>query len=174
MVGALMHDGEQIEREWRYGPPVGRIAMGALYFVSSTLILGLATLLQSRGLAPARNLPVSKETGTIILAVLTGLSLLMAALGIWGLSRKDLHKRRIVLTQNSILLPRRPWSKDEIEIDFASVRKLTRFRILNHRFVRIRHDGGKHDIDSQWFGGQAGFEEIGRVLDERCTRAERG
>ena len=165
-----MHGGESIEHEWRYGPPIGRIALGAVFFVSCTLILGLATLLQSRGLTPARNLPVSKEAATIFLAVLTALSLLMAGVAIWTLSRKDLHRRRIALTRNSIVLPRKHWSSGESELALAGV-ELSRFRILTHQYLRLRHAQGKHDIDSQWFANPAGFVELGRLLDERCARA---
>ena len=141
-----------MERQYEYKPKVTRVLFGVAFFIGIILFL----CFMQRGKAPG---PAAifdwLRVGLIAVLFIYGV-----AFAIWRLS----NGHRIVITRDSILIPRSDWSREELKVPFRDIVELTSYRARGDWFLNIIYDRGKFQLHGAMLPSEEVFAEIYEFL----------
>ncbi len=162
-----------MERHYEYRQKWSAIVLGVLFFGACAAVLAAKAQGNDRGLIINGIFEFSAGAATIFYWVLAALSagfvLIAACLAIVRLT----SRRRIVLTESSLVVPRsRWWSTEEMVIPFGSIREVSASQVTGQRFLKIVHQGGKFTLVGTMLPKKDDFDEIQALVAQGMSSTQ--
>jgi hypothetical protein len=147
-----------IEREYKYKPRWWAVLLLAGFYGGVAVVLGLKASSNDPD-----NIPVLYG-GACALAV--GSFTLVVLRVVAGL----LFRHRVALTQTHLILPRSPWSSEEVAIEYQAISGLS--TSADKRYLDVTYPGGKRRIRALLLPSRAAFEEVCGLLTARVRASQ--
>jgi hypothetical protein len=160
-----------IEQEYAYKPRWTVILLGALGFGACAVVLGIKAHTNDRGVRLFRLIELPEQGATVlywVLCVLAGGFVLAAAL---GSVRRMTRPQRIAFTATAILVPKSPWSSEEVAVNYATITRLSLTPGSGQRVLKVTHAHGQFTIAATLLPTRQAFEEVHELLEERTQQA---
>src|SRR5947209_6942241 len=109
-----------IDREYEYRLKAGRVLTRAMLYGAGALGLAYMAINNDRGLV-LYIIPLSKEAATIFYGVFAGLAALFCVIDVVNVSRRESLRQRIAFTRDGLMVPKSPWSNEEMLIRYDSL-----------------------------------------------------
>ena len=112
-----------------------------------------------------RLIKLSGLTSALAYWVLFAIAIGYVLLGIFLFFALLQGKRMVILSKNSITVPKFSFrGVKQIEIPFSSIQKLELFRAGNGLFINIHHSNGKSSLAKAAFKSESDFQEVHATL----------
>lgn len=112
-----------------------------------------------------KSIRLSPEMSSIAYGLLFLVSAIFVLLGFFLIYALLQGKRKIVVNEQSVVVPKFSWSGvKHIEIPFSQISKLEEFKAGNGIFLNIHHTNGKSSVAKATFRAKEDFENIKHLL----------
>jgi hypothetical protein len=152
-----------------YKPNKTIFVMVVLFFGLCAAVLANVALANDRGLVLARVIELSPQNATIFYWALTGAAVLFVLLGIITLVKSITSNREIVITENTITLPKHNFSKIDVSVKLSDITNLTMQNIQGTKILNIEYLGGKISVSNRMLPNKQAFEGLVSQLQARTN-----
>lgn len=148
------------EKRIPYKPRVWIFLLCTLFFGACTAWLGYMALNNDRGLILNNIFEMSISGATIFYWVLTALSGIFVLGGLWGIASGLLSKKELVLTDDTLSMPKSPMSGKIVKLQYSEILDLSYQSVQQEEFLNIMHSGGKLTISKNMLPSKKVFEDV--------------
>jgi hypothetical protein len=152
------------ERVFHYRPRWSAIIWGALFFGAAAAWFCVKALHNDRGLILNGIIRLSPANATIFYWVMSGLGAGFVVAAVLLVGVRLMNPQRIMLTDDSLTLPRSRWSSQEQHILLREIGGVQLTEVYGQRFAYILHPGGKATIAASMLPNDADFDELLQAL----------
>lgn len=121
-----------------------------------------------------KSIRLSPEISSVAYGVLFLISAAFVLLGFFLIFALLQGKRKIIVNEQSIVVPKFSWSGvKHIELPFSQISKIEEFKAGNGIFLNIHHTNGKSSIAKATFKSKNDFENIRNLLSTKISDTPR-
>jgi hypothetical protein len=158
-------DSDTLEREYRTKWTV--IVSCAALFGLCAAVLGSVAASNDRGLVINGIIELGHEGATVFYWALAGLSGGFVVLAAFLAYHRITFRQRLVLDRSALTIPASRWSRQEKQIAFSRIHRLSETTVNGQRFLNVEHTGGKDTITASMLPSADAYEAVCELLAKR-------
>ncbi|PJZ68208.1 hypothetical protein CH373_17705 [Leptospira perolatii] len=155
-----------MKKEYSYMPKK-TIILGGIFFGFCGVFLANTAMMNDRGLIINGIIHLGVSGATIFFWSLSIASFVFVAMSILGIYRRFAFPQRIIVSSESITVPKSSWSKEEVTIPIESVQNVSVTSVYGQRSATVIHSSGKFGISSSLLEKKEYFDEILNFLGSK-------
>jgi hypothetical protein len=156
-----------MRREYAYRPRWTVIIAGVLFFGVGTIVLGVAAYHPKRP-TDMYGIQFSPEGAATFYMIFAALSFCFVLLSEFLAYVRIKIPQRVVLTDTSIIIPRKRWSSEEITVPFSEIIALRKYSVCGQWFLDIHYHGGNFTLVANMLPQNKDLDEICATLMAKC------
>lgn len=162
------------EREYPYRTKWATIISPALFFGLSAVVLFVQAAENNQGITIREVVKLSPESASTLLWVLGCFSLVFVLLAFLLAAQRLTLRQRVVLTDNTLILPKSRWSAKGVAIPYSEIVSLSASRAFNYRFLLIDYGKGRFALNASMLPKKGDIDDIHQFVDERMRYVRSG
>jgi hypothetical protein len=159
-------------REYEYQLKVGRTQTRAAVWGAAAIGFAWMALTNGRGLV-LFIIPLSEHQATIFYGLFAGLAAMLAVIDTVNVVRRGSLRQRIAFADTGMIVPKSPWTAEEMTIAYADVIDITSFNEPDSVVV-LRHRDGEFTLRLDLLPDERAYGEIVQQLTIRIQMAKAG